>query len=134
MEIDYTSIDSVVKGVLKLLDIPKTPDTPIAPPLILQSANRPGISISKIAAEVIRRQSEAGIPVGALPDGAINPTEQMYIILIDEIFKAIYSDLRVSVAIQPGISVTAAGADATGTPVTVQGVTTSIGIGNAILQ
>lgn len=134
METNFNSIDSVVENVLKLLDIPKPPDTPIATPLILASVNRTGSSATKIAAEVIRRQSEAGIPVGALPDGSVNPTEQMYIILIEEIFKALYRDIKLSVAIQPGISVTAAGTDATGTPVAVQGVTTSIGIGNAVLQ
>ena len=132
--INFNSIDSIVKGVLKLLDIPKTPDPPIAPPLILGSASRVGVSAKKVAANVIKRQSEAGIPVGALPDGSVNPSEQMIIIMVEEIMKEIFTNARISVAIQPGISITAAGTDAAGVPVFVQGTTVGIGIGNGVLQ
>jgi len=131
---DFTNVDSILSSVLGLLTIPKPPDAPIPTPLILLSGSRPGLSWQKIGAEIIKRRAEAGLPVGNLPDGQTNPNELMEIIRLQCIIEALCSEGRISVAILPGISVTATGADADGVPVVVAGVTTTPGIGYAIIQ
>ena len=131
---DFTNVDSILSMVLKLLTVPKPPDPPIPAPLILATKGRAGLSAHKIAAEIIKRRAEAGLPVGNLPDGSPNPDEMMEIIRMQCLIDALATDSRISVAIQPGVGIMASGADATGTPVTVGGVTTTIGIGNAVIQ
>ncbi len=131
---DFTSVDSILSNVLGLMNIPKPPDPPIPFPLILLSSGRPGLSAQKMGAEVIKRRAEAGLPVGNLPDGQTNPNEIMEIIRFQVLIDALASDARISVAINPGITLVATGADATGSPVTVGGTTTTPGLGNAIIQ
>lgn len=126
---NFGSIDSVIDGILKLMEIPKPPDPPIAPPLILKSFNRPGLSAQEMASEIIRRQAEAGIPVGPLPDGSVNPNELMEIIRMQVLIDFLTTKARISVAIQPGTSVVG-----TAGTVPVVGSTASPGVGNAIIQ
>lgn len=96
------------------------------PPLIMVCSvlQRPGLSSMTIAANIIRRQSEAGAPVGALADGSQNVSEAMERIRIEEIIKALRLEAKVEVVVPPGsIAITAFGANAGG-PVTVQGTNT----------
>lgn len=132
-ETDFTQVDSILKSVLGILTIPKPPDPPVATPLILLSSSRPGLSAQKMGAEVIKRRAEAGLPVGNLPDGQVNPNELMEIIRFQVLIDALASEARISVAILPGITIQAEGANAAG-PVLSVGITTSPGIGNAIIQ
>lgn len=131
---DFTNIDSVLSGVLNLLTIPKPRDPEISPFLVLLSKNRPGMSAQKIGAEIIRRRAEAGLPVGAFPDGQENPDEIMEIIRAQVWQEALSCEARTTVAIQPGVSILAQGTTASGVPVILQGYTTSIGKGSAIIQ
>lgn len=133
-DIDFTKIDSILSGVLDLLTIPKPKDPPVSPYLVLASKNRGGMSAQKIAANIIRRRAEAGLPVGNFPDGQVNPDEIMIYIIVEEVLEAISVDARTTVAISPGISIIAQGTTATGVPVLINGITTSIGNGNAIIQ
>lgn len=131
---DFNNIDSLISGILGLLTIPKPKDPEISPYLVLASKNRAGISAQKMAAEIIKRRAEAGLPVGDFPDGQQNPDEIMEIIRAEVYSQALSSESRITVAINPGISIVAQGTTATGEPVIVKGVTTSIGKGNAIIQ
>ncbi len=122
MAINFTSIESVIGGfdkILKLSSVGGAPPVPV--PLILVGVpRRSGLSPTKIASKIIARKAEAGLPVGALPSGEINPEEKMWRIVVEELIKAFQQDALITVGIPPGLTITAAGISPTG-PVTVVG-------------
>ncbi len=132
---DYNNIEAIISGfdkILKLSSVGSPP--PIPTPLILVGVpRRPGLSPAKIASRIIARKSEAGLPVGVLPSGAISPDEIMERIRIEEIVKALQQDAVISVAIPAGISLSAAGISPTG-PVSVFGSTIMFSKGYGIIQ
>jgi hypothetical protein len=127
MAIDFSSIDGIIGGFTKVLSLSSIGGPPSIPtPLILVGVpTRTGLSPTKIASNIISRKSEAGLPIGALPSGGINPDEIMERIRVEEIIKAIQQDMIISVAIPPGITLTAAGVSAAG-PVSVFGSTITL--------
>lgn len=131
---ELTKVSDLMSNLLDLLKVPKPKDPQISSVIVLASKSRSGMSAQEMAAEVIRRRSEAGLPVGLLPDGEPNPDEQMEIIRFQVLLDALSSQARTTVAIQPGISFVATGQTGTGQPVIVKGSTTGIGVGSAIIQ
>ena len=135
MAIDFNSVESIIGGfdkILKLSSIGGPPPIPI--PLILVGVpQRTGLSPTKIASRIIARKSEAGLPVGALPSGGISPDEIMERIRIEEIIKALQQEAIITVAIPPGITLTAAGISPTG-PVSVFGSTIIYSKGYGVIQ
>lgn len=135
MALDYGNISVIINGfdkVLKLSSIGGPP--PIPTPLILVGVpRRTGLSPTKIASRIIARKSEAGLPVGVLPSGQVSPDEIMERIRIEEIIKALQQDAIVSVAIPPGITLSAAGISPTG-PVSVFGSTITFSKGYGVIQ
>lgn len=135
MAIDFNNIDSIIEGfdkILKLSSIGGPP--PVPTPIILVGVpRRAGLSPTKIASRIIARKSEAGLPVGVLPSGAVNPDEIMERIRIEEIIKALQQDAIISVAIPPGITLTATGISPTG-PVSVFGSTITFSKGYGVIQ
>jgi len=127
MALDFSSIDAIIGGFTKVLSLSSIGGPPSLPtPLILVGVpTRSGLSPTKIASNIIARKSEAGLPVGVLPSGAINPDEIMERIRVEEIINAIQQDMIISVAIPPGITLTAAGVSAAG-PVSVFGSTITL--------
>lgn len=132
---DYTNIDVIIGGFTKILTLSSVGGPPSVPtPLILVGVPlRAGLSPTKIASRIIARKSEAGLPVGALPSGSINPDEMMERIRIEEIIKALQQDAIISVAVPPGITLSAAGISPTG-PVSVFGSTITFTKGYGIIQ
>lgn len=122
MTIEYTDINSIIKGFNKILNLSSVGGPPPVPtPLILVGVpRRSGLSPIKIASRIIARKVEAGLPVGALPSGSVSPDEIMERIRVEEIIKALQQDALISIAIPPGITVSATGISPTG-PVTVVG-------------
>lgn len=135
MMIDFSSIDAIIGGFTKVLNLSSIGGPPPVPtPLILVGVPlRAGLSPTKIASRIIARKSEAGLPVGSLPSGGINPDEIMERIRIEEIVKAIQQDMIISVAVPPGITLTAAGISPTG-PVSVFGSTITFTKGYGVAQ
>lgn len=135
MGIDFNSIDAIIGGFTKVLSLSSVGGPPSIPtPLILVGVPlRSGLSPTKIASSIIARKSEAGLPVGALPSGAVNPDEIMERIRIEEIIKALQQDMIISVAIPPGITLTAAGVSAAG-PVSVFGSTITLTKAYGVVQ
>lgn len=103
MAIDFSSIDSIIGGFDKVLSLSSIGGPPPVPtPLILIGVpQRAGLSPTKIASKIIARKSEAGLPVGVLPSGGVNPDEIMERIRIEEIVKAFQEDAIITVAIPP---------------------------------
>jgi len=135
MAIDFSSIDAIIGGFTKILNLSSIGGPPPVPtPLILIGVPlRAGLSPTKIASNIIARKSEAGLPVGALPSGQISPDEIMERIRIEEIVKAFQQDAIISVVIPPGITLTAAGISPTG-PVSVFGSTITLSKGYGVIQ
>lgn len=135
MAVDYSSIESIVEGFQKVLSL-QTIGTPTPIPtisILVGVPQKSGLSPSKIASRIIARKSEAGIPVGALPSGGVAPDELMERIRIEEIIRALQEDAVFSVAIPPGITLTASGVSPAG-PVTVFGSTITLTKGFGQIQ
>jgi len=130
---DFKNPKSILNSLLNLFKLPNARSQSMPTPLILASTARPGLSPSKIAARIIQRQSEAGIPVGPLPSGEISPDEIMERIRVEEIIKAVTSEAVVDVAIKPGTVIQGTGGNAGG-PVQVAGTVLGIAGGNAIIR
>jgi len=129
-KINFKNYKSVLNGLLNLFKIPMSTSQRMPTPLILATKAKPGMSPSQIASRIIKRQSEAGLPVGPLPSGQVSPAEIMERIRIEEMVKALTSEARVDVAIQPGTSIQGTGGNAGG-PVQVIGTILGIASGNA---
>ena len=135
MAIDFNSVESIIGGFSKILNLTSIGGPPPIPtPLILVGVPlRPGLSPTKIASRIIARKSEAGLPVGALPSGGASPDEIMERIRIEEIVNALQDEAIISVAIPPGITLSAAGISPTG-PVSVFGATILFAKGYGVIQ
>lgn len=135
MATDYNDITSILSGFNKILGLGSIGGPPPIPtPLILVGVpKRTGLSAIKVASRIISRKSEAGIPVGVLPSGGINPEEIMWRIAVEEIFRELQQNAIISVAIPPGITLTAAGTSPTG-PVSVFGSTINLTKGYGVIQ
>jgi hypothetical protein len=101
-EINFKQPRSILNGLLNLFKIPSSTPTPIPKVLILASKNRPGLSPKLIASRVIQRQAEAGLNVGPLGTGEVNPAEIMERIRMEEIVNAITTEMKIDLAITPG--------------------------------
>jgi len=135
MAINFGNFNSILGAISKILKLQNAGGSTVVPtPLILVGAQtRPGLSAIKIASAIIQRKSEAGLPIGALPSGGVSPDEIMERIRIEEIIKAIQEDAKLTIAIPPGTTLSAAGVCAAG-PVTVFGSTITITTGYGIIQ
>lgn len=132
---NLNSITGVLNLILSAFKIPEEPVTPLPPPLILVGASlRPGISSQAIASRIISRQSEAGREVGDVFADGPNNEEAMELIRIEEIVNAILTESVVSVVIPPGVGVAGVGIGNLGVPVVFQGATTTLAIGNGVIQ
>jgi len=132
---NINSISGVLNVILTAFNIPAEPVTPLPPPLILVGAKlRPGLSASAIAARVITRQSEAGLPVGDVFADGPNTTEALLSITIEEIVNAILTEAKVEVVIPPGVSILTIGIGNLGAPIITQGASTSAGIGDGVIR
>lgn len=132
---DYSSINAIIGGFDKILSLSSIGNaTSVPTPLIMVGVPmRSGLSPTKIATRIISRKGEAGLPIGVLPNGNTNPDEIMERIRVEEIIKAIQEDSIISVAIPPGITLSAAGVSAAG-PVSVFGSTITITKAYGIIQ
>ena len=135
MATDFNNIDSIIGAFNKILNLSSIGGPPTVPtPLILIGIpQRSGLSPTKIASRIIARKSEAGLPVGVLPSGGISPDEIMERIRAEEYIKAFQQEAVITVAIPPGITLTAAGTSPSG-PVTVFGSTIRFTKGYGVIQ
>jgi hypothetical protein len=83
-------------------------------PAILMAKARPGLNSDVITATVWSRFNEAGLTNGPIGNGYQNVMEDFARIMIEEIVDAIQLDMRVDAAVDSGMIVTSAGANAGG--------------------
>lgn len=134
-KINFKSSRSILNALKNLFKIPNIPSTSIIESNLLAfgGGNKPGLSAEKMAARVIQRKAEAGLPIGLIDGGQDAPDEIMEKIRMQEIVKAITEDMRMDVCTRPGAQLQATGGNAGG-PIQVLGtiLTTSCGHGQAI--
>jgi hypothetical protein len=129
---DFKNPNSILKNLLNLFkfNLPNRGTT--IPASLLLGAKCGGFNSSEIAAKIIKRPAEAGIPVGPLPSGEISPDEIMEKIRVEEMVEAISTKLVMQVAIQPGTALQATGGNAGG-PVQVAGTIIGVAKGKAMV-
>lgn len=132
-DIDFSKASQVIRALLGLFKTPSIPAPPVGKVQTLSSTLRPGLSSTKIAANIIKRQEEAGAFVGPNDDGTENISEKMERIRVEEIVNAILTDARVTITQLPGQTITATGGNAGG-PIQVIGQTITLGKGTGLIQ
>jgi hypothetical protein len=129
---DFKNPNSILKSLLNLLKLRPSNTSTTIPAELLLGARCGSFNSSEIAARIIQRQAEAGIPVGPLPSGEISPDEIMERIRVEEMVEAISTKLVMQVAIQPGAALQGTGGNAGG-PVQVAGTVIGIAKGKAMV-
>lgn len=115
-------ISEIASAIEKLLTQARAPLTIIPSILLVCSAiQMPGVSAKSIAANIIRRQGEAGAPMGAAADGSQNIQEAMEVIRVEEIVKGFKFGARVDSAICAGTIQVAGTVQTAAGPGTFQG-------------
>ena len=96
MAVDFNSVESIIGGFTKVLSLSGVGSPPTVPTVLILVGvpRRPGLSPTKIASRIIARKVEAGIPVGALPSGAVSPEELMWRIVAEEFVKAFQQESK----------------------------------------
>ena len=114
------TIQSICKAIKETIEKVRGPVASVPALLLACSAiNRPGLSAMAIASRIIRRQAEAGAPVGPAADGSSNISEAMEVIRVEELVYAIKMEMRVQIGIPiGGMRIMSTGANAGGAIVT----------------
>ena len=129
---DFKNPNSILKSLLNLFKLSSNMNLGPVPSQTLTQAQCGGFNASEIAAKIIKRQADAGIPVGPLPSGEISPDEIMERIRVEEMVEAISTKLVMSVAIEPGTVIQGTGGNAGG-PIQVAGTVVGIAKGKAMV-
>lgn len=115
-------IQEIASTIEKLLTQARAPLTMIPSILLVCSAiQMPGVSAKSIAANIIKRQGEAGAPLGAAADGSQNISEAMEVIRVEEIVKGFKQMGRIDSAIPIGALQVAGTVQTAAGPGTFQG-------------
>ena len=101
--------------------------------ILAQKQLRNGLNADNLATNIMKRFKEAGIPSGPLVNGATNVMEAFTVILSEEVVDAIQNQMRVDVAVFPGGTKQAAGANAGG-PVASVGSTVNAQTGVGVAR
>ena len=129
------NIETICKGITKAIEAIRVPFTYIPATILVCSAvQRPGLSAMIIASKIIKRQSEAGAPVGSAADGTANVAEAMERIRVEEMVRALKMDSRIQIGIPiGGIKITGTGANSGG-PVQITGFNINAAHGDGVLN
>lgn len=82
--------------------------------ILAQKPIRAGMNADNLATNIMNRFPEIGIPTGPLVNGAPNVMEAYTVVIAEEIIDIIQNQMRVDIAIFPGGTIQAAGANAGG--------------------
>lgn len=115
---DNNKSEEIADFLLFLLNEDRIPVPKLSLPQLLLAKARPGLSAEQMASRIISRFPEAGIPNGPLSDGFPNSMEQFVKLFCEEIVDALQNDMRVDIAVDPGIIGQGMGANAGGPVIT----------------
>lgn len=122
---------SDLNGLVNFKNI-KTPI--IAPPLILSSKNRKGLSSIEITQRILKIKQQLNLPVGTLPDGSPNLDDIMIGVIVKEIIDAFQTDARVAVAVEARSGLVQVQGTAGVIPVVAAGTVSTTQTGWGIIQ
>ena len=125
--------EQVADCMLSLIDLSRVPVPKLPLPQILLAKLRPGLSAEILTASIVSRFNEIGIPNGPLVGGTPNVMEAFVKICCEEIVDTLQNDMRIDIAIDPGISIVAFGANAGG-PVASDGASDEVASGVGIAR
>jgi len=128
---DVNDSEAIADYMLFLLDDKRVKVPKLSIVELLTSKSRSGLSAEIIAAAIVARFPEIGIPTGPLEENTPNVMENLIKIICEEFVDAIQNDMRIDVAVDQGIVLQATGANSGG-PVTAIGASiaphTGIGV------
>jgi hypothetical protein len=101
--------------------------------ILAQKQLRNGLNADNLATNITKRFKEIGLPTGPLVNGAPNTMEAFVTVLSEEIVDAIQNQMRVDLAIFPGGTIQANGANAGG-PVVSLGATINVQTGVGVAR
>ena len=125
--------EEVATVFLSLMDLNKTIVPVLSPPQILLTSIRSGMSSEILSSSIISRLPDIGIPINALEEGSQNVFVAFVQIFSEEIVSMLQNDMRIDVALNEGILLSATGANSGGILEAV-GQTLGIGIGNGVAR
>jgi hypothetical protein len=129
------TIKSILNIINAAFNLPKKPLGNLPTKLLATGSKlRPGISPSEIASRIISRQVEAGLIVGDVFDDGQNTAQAMELIRIEEIIKALLTEAKIEIVIDPGVRVKTIGVGNLGAPVVSNGTTTSFAHGTGVIR
>lgn len=128
------NITDIVNELDGIMNFTNTSPQSIASPLRLLSGQRSGLSTTKITNKVLKRLSDAGIPIGTNDDGSPNLHSLFVQIMIEEVINAVKYDAKIELSIEPFGSVTVTGVAGPGLPVVGTGIITTIQEGGVTIQ
>ena len=132
---NLNSISGILNIITAAFEIPREPLQILPPPLLLVGAKlRPGLSPSLIAARIISRRSEAGLPVGNVFADGPNKDEAETVIIVEEIINSLITEGKIEIVIPPGISIAGFATDPLSGTLPVVGATTTLASGEGVIR
>lgn len=129
------NIKNLIEVVNTTLDAARKPVTKMAAFLIYATAvNRPGLSRTKIASEIIADNEPLGINTGQMPDGTENVVNEFVTNMVEKVVDSLKEDALVECVIPIGsVMVQAQGGNAGG-PVTAVGTNINNAKGYGVIR
>jgi hypothetical protein len=101
-QVPLTSIVKVIQILKMLLNMPETPMPGLNKYLLMVGNKfRSGMSATDLAARIMNRKTEAGIPIEPLPSGADNLDLKMERIRAEEIVRELTTKAKITISIDP---------------------------------
>jgi len=110
----FQKSEAIASLFLAMFELERIKLPKLSLPEILLAKTRTGMDSDSISTSVISRFSEVGIPSGPLENGQANVMEMYTSVMMEEIVDSIHMDLRIDGAVDSGMIVNTAGANAAG--------------------
>ena len=129
------NIKSLIELVNNALDAARKPVTALAAILIYATAvQRPGISRTKITADIIADNAPLGINTGQMPDGTDNVVNQFVANVVEKVVDTLKDDALVECVIPTGSLIVQANGGNAGGPVVAVGTNINNAKGYGVIR
>jgi hypothetical protein len=133
--LNLSSLSNIIKIINAAFSAGKKPALLLPPQLNLVGSNlKSGLSARDIAARIISRRSEAGLPDNLTFADGPNSDLIMEAIRIEETVLALKTEAVVQIEVPPGILIKATGIGNLGQAVPVKGATANVGTGRGSIS
>lgn len=95
-KVPITNVRIISKIINALINLPNLPKPPIPRSLLLIGAPfKPGINSASMAAKVLQKISQDGIPIGPLPSGGENLVSKFVVDIVDGVVEELITKAKV---------------------------------------